>query len=186
MKNKARIDFQLRSLDCIETSISILRPPSMGTPSLSIPGLGIPGLGTPGLGTPVWRPLGWRPPVLEPCSGDHQRVWGLWFGKSYASIVQAWRPLSGILVTVYKWLKSNTLSPDDDSSYYQLLERGLVNLGRVKKHYFELHKHLCNFIFSKLSRIFVFDQGDKNSLDIDSGGPKDQAQFSVWKSELIF
>ena len=111
----------------------VLRPPSMGTPSLSIPGLGIPGLGTPGLGTPVWRPLGWRPPVLEPCSGDHQRVWGLWFGKSYASIVQAWRPLSGILVTVYKWLKSNTLSPDDDSSYYQLLERGLVNLGRVKK-----------------------------------------------------
>ena len=73
---------------------------------MGTPSLGIPGLGIPSLGTP---------------------------GKSYASIVQAWRPLIGILVTVYKWLKSNTLSADDSSSsYYQLLERGLVNLGRVK------------------------------------------------------
>ena len=109
-----------------------LETPQYGYPQSEYPRSRYPRLGTPGLGTPVWRPLGWRPPVLEPCSGDHQRVWGLWFGKSYASIVQAWRPLSGILVTVYKWLKSNTLSPDDDSSYYQLLERGLVNLGRVK------------------------------------------------------
>ena len=44
-------------------------------PSMGTPSLGIPGLGIPSLGTP---------------------------GKSYASIVQAWRPLIGILVTVYK------------------------------------------------------------------------------------
>ena len=43
-----------------------------------------------------------------------------------------------------------------------------------------------NVTFSKTPRIFVFHQGDKNSLDIDSVDLKDHPQFFVCKLELIF
>ena len=55
----------------------------------------------------------------------------------------------------------------------------------MEKHYFEFLKPMCNVTFSKLARICVFHPRDKNSLDMDSGGPKDHPQFFVCKSEVF-
>ena len=70
---------------------------------------------------------------------------------------------------------------------YLEVKNVLINNGKVLFWiWYNLSLLTENVKFSKIARIFVFHPGDKNSLDLDSGGPKVYPQFFVWKSEVFF